>query len=342
MKMDFSVGMGRNLGMYEIASHARVAEESGFKQVTFVDQPNLSRDVYAMMTIAAASTLRVKIGHGVTDTYTYHPWVTANATASVNELSGGRVFLGIGAGGAYGKVMKPRPLKELREAIQFVRDYTSGKEAEFNGIRMRSEWIRETLPIYVASSGPKSCQLGGEIADGVILQIPLVPELLKSHVELVHRGAEAAGRDPSKIDIWVRTLIYVSDSKEAARREVAGYAITHAQTKYMSLMKDTPEASYQRELMETHYPGILDELMTIYKTFDPYQHELTDAPQNRLATQRVIDLFLLTGTPEDICEWIYDLGCAGVNNISTVLFTIYDKKGMMREIGDKVMPYFRN
>ena len=67
--------------------------------MTLVDQQNLCRDVYVMMTIAAQNTSRIQIGHGVTIPETRHPSVTANATATVAELAPGRIFLGIGAGG---------------------------------------------------------------------------------------------------------------------------------------------------------------------------------------------------------------------------------------------------
>ena len=94
--------------------------------------------------------------------------------------------------------------------------------------------------------------------------------------------------------------------------------------------------------MEETDPGILDEIKAVYDAFDPYQHEVTDAPHSLVVTQRVIETFLLTGTPDDISEQIERLHPLGVNNISTVLFTIIDKRGMMREIADKVMINFRN
>ncbi|MFQ5875893.1 MAG: LLM class flavin-dependent oxidoreductase, partial [Dehalococcoidia bacterium] len=133
--MQFTVGMGRNLRIDEVAEHARVAEECGFSHLTLVDQPNLSRDMYVSLTIAALNTHRIRIGQGVTDPLTYHPSVIANATATLNELSGGRAFLGLGAGGRFGKVMKPRPTQEIREAVQFISSYLAGEEASYKGAR---------------------------------------------------------------------------------------------------------------------------------------------------------------------------------------------------------------
>ena len=98
MKIDFSVGFGRHMSIKKVAEHARAAEANGFKQMTNIDSQNLSRDVYSMMTIAALNTERILIGPAVTQPYTRHPTVTANAIGTINELSDGRAFLGIGGG----------------------------------------------------------------------------------------------------------------------------------------------------------------------------------------------------------------------------------------------------
>ena len=343
MKMNFALGTGRNLSSEEVASRARVAEETGFTHITVNDNPNLNRDVHVGMTVAALNTNRIRIGQGVTNPYTFRPWVIANAIATINELSGGRAFIGIGAAGAFGGTMKkPRSMQELREAIQFIRKYMVGEEAEFKGMRMHSEWVREPVPIYMASTGPESCQLAGELADGVMV-MGTNTVIVKWYLELIEKGALRAGRDPSKIDVWCRAMCYVAESKEAARREAVGYAATQAFTAYMSIFQwDTPEAADLRQRLEREEPGIIDEFRRVYEVFDTYQTETTGAPHNEAATQRMIDFFHLVGTPEDICERIDKVGQLGIKAISTVDFTIIDSKGMMREIGSKIMPHFRS
>src|SRR4029453_19421854 len=114
MRVHFSVGMGRNLRADEAADHARIAEECGFSHLTWVAQPNLSRDIYVSLAVAALNTRRIRLGQGVTDPQTYHPSVIANASATLNELTGGRAFLGIGAGGPYGKRAGPAARSEGR------------------------------------------------------------------------------------------------------------------------------------------------------------------------------------------------------------------------------------
>ena len=156
MKMDFAVGMNRNERMDEIGEHARVAEESGFKFVTYVDQPFMSRDVFASMTIAALNTHRIHIGQGVLDMTTHHPLAVAGGTASIDEVSGGRAIVGMGAGGAFGEKMRPRSVKELRDAVEFIRRFTNGEEVEAGGQTLKCEFHRRQLPVLAGRHRPQN------------------------------------------------------------------------------------------------------------------------------------------------------------------------------------------
>lgn len=353
MKMDFGVASGRNDRIKDIPSLARTAEESGFSHLSFLDSQNLSRDIYCMMTQVALNTSRIHTGHTVTNPFTRHPSVTANATATVAELSGGRAFLGIGSGFSAVLTMglKARPLEEMRRSISFFRTYMSGQEADFNGAKMHSEWIRSTVPIIVAAEGPKALELAGELADGVVFMGGL-PSYIKWKIDRIHRGAERAGRDPSEIDIWVRSYIYVADSKEQAHREVSTVLSFNGGIPPENL--NAPELQVIRQQAEKEQPGLLEEVARARKAvseeasrhggpsgFNPW-FEKIDAPWSHLVTQRMIDNVHLVGRPEDICEGIERYAKVGVKTIATSLYTIIDKEGMLKEIGDKVMPNFRN
>jgi 5,10-methylenetetrahydromethanopterin reductase len=339
--MKFAVGMGRDEGSDQIAELSRTAEASGFSYVTFVDQPSMSRDVYVCMTIAALHTRHVRLAQGVTDPVTYRPWVIANATATVDELSGGRAFVGLGAGGPFGKAMKARPLAEVRAAVEFIRRYTAGEEAELDGVRMRSEWIRRPLKVYLGGSGPKMLQLAGEIADGIMLASNADPVLLGWQLEQIEKGAARAGRDRSAIDVWARGMIYVAASPEAAHREVSGYAVNSARSLYRQVLRPTPEAAELRQRMERAHPGLLDECRRVYEAWTPDQHEKIDTPASRAVTPRIVRLQHLAGTPDAIGEKLLALGTLGIKTFATVTYTLIDKKGMIREIGDRIISRFR-
>ena len=254
MHMNFSVGTGRVTDIHQVAQLARTAEECGYSRISFPDTPAFNRDVHVMMTVAALNTHRIHIGQGFTDPFTFHPFVIANATATVDELSGGRAYVGLGAGGPYGKSMKPVAIQELRDAIQFIRTCTSGEEAEWKGVRMQSEWIGRPLPIYMAVEGPRACRLAGELADGIIF-LGVHPEHVKWRLELVEKGALKAGRRLSDIDIGVRGVVYPSRSKEAA---LSGISPHVAGLEYMhrAFQNPTPAMTELRRRLDRADPGL--------------------------------------------------------------------------------------
>jgi 5,10-methylenetetrahydromethanopterin reductase len=302
----------------------------------------MSRDVYVCLAIAAISTRRIQLAHGVTDPVTYRPWVIANATATIDELSGGRAFVGLGAGGPYGKEMKSRPVKEVRAAVEFIRRYSRGEEAEFDGVRMRSEWVRRPLRVYIGCAGPKMLQLAGEIADGVMLASNADPVCLQWRLEQIAKGAQRAGRDPAAIDVWARGMIYVTDRPEAAHREVAGYAVNSARSLHRLMLQPGPEVNDLRQRVEEAHPGLLEDCRRVFEAWTPDQHEKIDTAASRAVTRRIIETQHLAGTPAEICEKLARLGELGIRTFATVTYTLLDKQGMVSKIGERIISRLRD
>ncbi len=344
MRVQFSVGTGRDENIDQIITQTKLAERYGFSHITFVDQQNLSRDVYAMMAVAALNTSRIQIGQGVTVPHIRHPSVTANATATIHELSGGRAFLGIGSGGnaLRSMGMEAHPMKEYREVVEFIRRLLTGKHAEFKVVEMRSEWINKRIPVYMAAIGPTSCRLAGELADGVIIGPGIHPELVKWRIEQIHRGAEIAGRDPSQIEIWVRTMIYITDNKEDAFTAASSYGNRGPYYLFKYKNPYTDELFNRLNNKIPDLEGLIGEFEKFFYSYDDYQHELPNSPHSKLVTQRMIDFVHLVGNSKEIQQKIQELVLLGVTNISTVLFTITNKMEMMQEISKSIMPEFRS
>ena len=303
-----------------------------------------------MMTISALNTQRVLIGQMVTVPFIRHPSVTANATASVDEISNGRVFLGIGAGGSAVKSMglETRPLRELEKVVRFFRDYTNGMEVAIGEQKIKSEWISRSIPIYMAASGPKSLELAGELADGVIT-MGGPPFVIKWKLAHIIKGAERVGRDPSKISIWVRSYIYVTENKGNGHRELANTLSTSA-----GLPKFDPNDSEIQGLykkMDSEFPGILDDIARVKSAMkshagqnrlDPWFAKI-DAPWASLVTQRMIDSVHLIGRPQDIVNGVNKYAECGVTGIATSVSTIIQKREMIEKVGREViLPYYNN
>ena len=345
--MEFHIGMGRSETIHEIGPLARIAEDAGFTHINFPDQPPLNRDVFLNMAMAAQSTTKILMGPGIVTPYTYHPAVIANATATVDELSGGRAFVGIGAGGSAVMSMglKPRPMSELREAARFIKNFMSGKEAEFKGGKTHSEWIKRPVPMYIAIDGPRGHEIAGEFADGVYVQ-SVHPDVFEWRKSLIERSAVKAGRDPSKIKIIPSTIVYITDDRESARREVAPQVASKLRRAFPMWRSSHPDMVALREQLEKNDPGLVDELIQvgdrINEVFDEHQHEKMDSPQAEPVTWRLIDYYMLVGSEDEVCERIQDLRNRGLAGLMPLIYTIQDKQTMMQEIGARIISRFGN
>src|SRR5690348_10458675 len=174
----------------------------GFDHLWLTDSSLHARNCYSYLTLAAARSSRLLLGTAVTNPLTRHPAITAAAAATVDEVSGGRMILGIGAGDrpllALG--LRPSPLATLEAAITAIRQLWAGEQADLDapgftlsGAHLRFP-ARPDIPVFVSASGPRTLELAGRAADGVILLVGLFPEALEWAVAQVERGARAAGR----------------------------------------------------------------------------------------------------------------------------------------------------
>src|SRR5215813_14942735 len=129
------------------------------------------------LTVAALNTTQIGLGTSVTNLYTRNPAITAAAIATVDEASGGRAVLGLGAGGGldhYG-IDRVQPAVALEETLRIVRSLTAGERVSFRGSIMTiaeaelNFRTRRRVPIYLAARGPRISELAGKLADGAII-----------------------------------------------------------------------------------------------------------------------------------------------------------------------------
>ena len=347
MALKFGIGLGQDQDVHNVGQYAKVADDLGFHHVTMIDMGNLGQEVNVMMTLAAVATERIQIGHGVTNPATYHPGVIANTIASLRELTDGRAFVGIGAGGPYGQYLKKGvKMATLAESIRFIKDYSAGEEGEYQGDTWHNEWIRrskwagQSVPVVLAVAGPRTCRIAGELAD-VALSAGMDPVLQQWRMEQIEQGAKKAGRKLTDIDVWIRTQLYIADSKAAAKREMEPYAATCTWELYQILRQENPAVADLRQRMEKHHPGLLEEFKLICEHWNPYWTERIGGPQTEYTTQRVIDFFLASGTAEDINLQIAALESLGVKAISSVMFSIQEDLGMLERLSKEILPVFR-
>jgi alkanesulfonate monooxygenase SsuD/methylene tetrahydromethanopterin reductase-like flavin-dependent oxidoreductase (luciferase family) len=216
------ISVGKSLE--QALERVKLADRLGYDS-TYVTHIAARDSITVLMAYAAVSE-RVKLGTGVLPIYSRTPVATAQAAATIDEYSGGRMVLGLGVSHAvtvenwYG-VKLDRPVKAMREYAAIVRACFRGEDPPEGEIfRTRFRFMgyqpRPDLPIYVAALSPRMLRLAGEIADGVMLWLCKPSYIRDVVVPEVRAGRERAGRSLDGFDVVAAIPSAVTDDRAAA------------------------------------------------------------------------------------------------------------------------------
>src|SRR5436853_3167632 len=187
-----------------------LVEQAGFG--AFWKGESNSTDPLILLSGIAARTKTLKLGTAIYHIYGRSPVTLGIQAATLQDLSGGRLLLGLGVANksiaAWHGGVFDRPLKRAREYINIVRKVCAGERVEYEGEiyqtgkRFQLSWkpSHPNFPIYLAGLGPQMTTLVGKIAAGVFITMA-TPDKIREIAARVREGAKEAGRDPSKIDI---------------------------------------------------------------------------------------------------------------------------------------------
>jgi 5,10-methylenetetrahydromethanopterin reductase len=198
----------------ELAQHA---ERLGFQRCWVYDEGLAARDVYVALTAIAAATNTIQLGPGITNPYTRHATSTIGAIAALDELSRGRAFLGVGAGGSMTLdpigLGRPKPLTAVRELIEASRALFSAQIANYEGEFVQINgaalsYARPSTEIWLAGRGPRMLALGAARCDGIMMDVIYKPNLSHS-IDRVRRLGRESGNSPK---ISYSTML-VTDSR---------------------------------------------------------------------------------------------------------------------------------
>ena len=229
-------------GPRELLEFSAIAEEVGFDSVVVSDhfQPWRHTGGHAPFSFAwlaglGERTNRIRLGTSVvTPTFRYHPSIVAQAMGTLGSLYPGRVFLGVGTGESMNEVpsigiewpeQKER-FARLKESIALMQRLLSEDRVTFEGEYYRAQNAtiydrpEDSVPIYVAASGPAAAKLAGRVADGFICTSGKAPELYsETLIPALNEGAEKAGRDPNSIERMIEMKVSFDTDKERALQD---------------------------------------------------------------------------------------------------------------------------
>jgi alkanesulfonate monooxygenase SsuD/methylene tetrahydromethanopterin reductase-like flavin-dependent oxidoreductase (luciferase family) len=213
----------------------RLAESLGYETVYVTHIAG--RESLTVLTAYALATERIRVGTGVVPIYTRTPATMGQTAATIDELSNGRLTLGLGVShrivveGWHGQSID-RPVKEMREYASIVRAILRGEdppggEKWSTSFHLAGLDPRPELPIYIAALSPAMLRLAGEIGDGVLLWL-CSPQYIKDVViPEVTRGRERAGKTLAGFDVVPAVPAALVDDPSAAfaamRRDLLPY-----------------------------------------------------------------------------------------------------------------------
>jgi 5,10-methylenetetrahydromethanopterin reductase len=309
----------------------RDAEGLGFEWVGVADSQSVFHELYVALTLAAAGTTRARVGPLVTNPLTRHLVVTASAMTSIDAVSRGRAVLGIGSGDSaiFTLGAPPATLAGLEEAVLTLGRLTGGDVVKRGDRAWRVHRTSRRIPIYLAAEGPRTLELAGRVADGVIVGLGLTPDVVSLSLAAVELGARAAGRRLADLDIWWFAKTNVADTREAAIAPITMALAASANHAFRFTLegKGVPAA--------LHAP-----IRGLQREYDAHQHEIAGAHNAGLTdrwglTDFLIDRFAIAGTPTDCVAQIRRAMAAGARQFITTSF-VPDPRAFMRRWAQQV------
>ena len=297
---------------------AKAAETAGIDAIWFAENP-FARGVVAAAAACALATRTQSIGAGVFNPYGRHPTLIAMEIGALDELSGGRVRLGIGSGLGHAVermgFSTKRSLTTLREAIAIIRALLRGEEVNFAGSifnvqRVKLDYrARADIPIFMAARGPNAVKACGEIADGLIVSNMCAAGFVASAVRSLQESAQAAGRDRAPGVVQYMPCVPRADRDEAFA--AAKRAIADMLPAYWALAQRLPDA--KAALMTGS--GISE---------DDFASAVTRLKGGEAADtaldERFVRAFSIAGNVEDCRELAANYAAAGVTELALTFF----------------------
>jgi alkanesulfonate monooxygenase SsuD/methylene tetrahydromethanopterin reductase-like flavin-dependent oxidoreductase (luciferase family) len=206
----------------------RRAEDLGLDGLFVVE--TYTTDAMAAVEAIALGTRRVTIGTGIANVYLRHPVLLGAGAVAIDELSGGRMILGLGVGPEpalrpLGVVWRD-PRTALRDATTMVRRVFGGETLP--GAPRPFRGATRPIPIHLAALALETAELAGEAADGLMLYVA-ARDRYHAAVRRMSRGAMNAGRRPGDITVTLLIPALVSDdaagARDAARQFLANYVV---------------------------------------------------------------------------------------------------------------------
>jgi F420-dependent oxidoreductase-like protein len=322
------VKLGLNLGYWGMGNDAdnlalaREADVLGYSCAWAAEA--YGSDVPTVLAWVGAQTQQIGLGSSILQIPARSPAMTAMTAATLDTLSGGRFRLGLGVSGpqvseGWHGVRFEKPLARTREYVDIVNLALSRKRVRYEGqhytlplpdgpgkaLQLTVHPVRDHIPIYLASVGPKNLELTGEIADGW-LGIFLSTDFVGEQLELISAGRAKAGKTLDGFDVVASAPLVIGEDVQACADPVRGYAAL-----YIGGM-GSREANFYNQLATRM--GFADEAAEIQQRFMARDYEGAGAA----VPFDFVDATSLLGPQARIAERMAAFAAAGVTTLNVI------------------------
>src|SRR3954466_9465823 len=318
------------------------AERLGYDSVWTAEA--YGSDAATILGWIAGQTRKIRLGSAIFQMPGRSPAMTAMTAATLDQLSDGRMILGIGSSGPqvaegwHGQRFG-RQIQRTREYVAVVRQALSRERLEFHGetlelplpdgpgkaLKLTIAPVQASIPIYLAAIGPNNTRLAGEIADGWIPTL-FSPEHVSEFRPLLEEGFAAAGDSKGFGDFEIAPMVnaFVTDDRESARDAMRPYLAL-----YVGGMGSRKQNFYNSLVQRYGYEDAAREVQDLY--LEGRKEEAGAALPGDL-----IDAVSLCGPPDAVRERIGVYRDAGVGTlmVSPMAWTFEDRLGQLRQVAE--------
>jgi probable F420-dependent oxidoreductase len=306
----------------------RQAEAAGFAYGWLFDSHVLWRDPYPLLTLMIGATERLRLGTCVTNPATREPSVTASTLAVLDELSGGRMDLGIGRGDSARRVLgkPPTTMVALEEAIHVIRDLVEGRSIEYEGTELKLPWAGHwKLPVWVAGYGPMALAMTGRVADGIILQLA-DPDLIRWFVGQIREAEVAAGRPPGSVKVQAAAPAHVGERASCRER-----------TRWFPALVSNHVVDLVNKYPRDRLPESLTGYVRDRTGYDYLHHAEVGSSNAGFVGDEVTDRFCVLGSVDEHLAKLRELAAAGVDQFNIYLMN-GDEESVLEAYGRDIIP----
>lgn len=298
--------------MRRFTDFARLCELVGYDGFFHADE-KWTRDVYVRLAAAGAATERMGLGISVTDPFTRHPALTAQATATLAEACEGRLCVIMGAGSHFETLpgySVHRPITAIREAVAVMRGLWAGERVTLDGkvVKLdgaKLDWDPEFVPeVYVAGRGPQVLQLAGQVADGVLMGSFATEPGVAYARERIEAGLERAGRGWDDIALAAWLYVAILDDADEEPPEDVRRGVSHALWS---------SRAFFREHMDDFADDITDEFRDFMWNAPHEWSPSVMAELRSLVPPGLFESLALVGTERQVADRVRRLRAAGVD-----------------------------